>query len=89
MERPTEGIRYSYVKHCLVTAACHLPLEKPEATKHSGKEFEQGEKEPMGFPSPCCLHHLRSRLTYWGRRASNPMRGHLDLDCNGLLKTLK
>lgn len=53
MERPTEGIRYSYVKHCLVTAACHLPLEKPEATKHSGKEFKQGEKEPMGFPSPC------------------------------------
>lgn len=54
MERPTEGIGYGYVKRfCLITSACHLPLEEPEATKQSGKEFEQGEKEQMGFPSPC------------------------------------
>lgn len=47
-------LRLGYVKRfCLITSACHLPLEEPEATKQSGKEFEQGEKRQMGFPSPC------------------------------------
>lgn len=54
MERPTEGIGYGSIKRfCLITSACHLLLEEPEATKQSGKEFEQGEKEQMGFPFPC------------------------------------